>query len=97
MAKKNDLPISLENELKLLTDRVNAFENSLNKMQSSFPNKSIEEHRTFHEQERNKELDKRRLRRAIYEKTVTSIIWSSIIGFFLVLWKGIITFLKGAL
>ena len=54
-------------------------DNMLDKMRSAFPNGDIEGHRRYHELKIEELAERRRLRVAIQEKTISSLLWSGII------------------
>lgn len=60
----------------------------------AFPGGDIEGHSRYHETVIEILREKRRLRVAIQEKTISGLVWSIIVGFAILLWQGILTLLN---
>lgn len=82
-----------EDTIEVLKDDVKDIKGDVEKMCKAFPEGDVEGHRRYHQliQERTDEV--RRLRQAIIEKTVSGLIWASVIAAALFFWKGFLSHL----
>jgi len=53
---------------------------------NAFPGKDADAHRRFHEAIIENTLEKKRLRAAIMEKTISGLVWSIIVGVAICIW-----------
>lgn len=62
----------------------------LKKVEDAFPAGDAEGHRRYHETQIEILGERRRLRIAIQEKTISALIWSGIVGIIMWLWNNFI-------
>ena len=60
----------------------------------AFPHSDIEGHRRYHETQIEILEEKRRLRSAIQEKTISGLIWSAIVGISIIVWNYAVHFIR---
>lgn len=74
--------------------RFTGIEQDLEKMCGAFPSGDVEGHRRYHETMIELVEEKRRLRRAIIEKTIGGLVWSGIAGLGIAVFHYLKTLLK---
>lgn len=61
---------------------------------SAFPSSDFEGHRRYHETVIELLAERRRLRIAIQEKTISGLIWVGIVGMGTAVWHGVVSYIK---
>ena len=72
---------------KLIEEKVVQSEEKIAELFEAFPNADIDGHKRYHETMIEMLEEKRRLRSAIQEKTISGLIWSVIVGLAIILWN----------
>lgn len=67
----------------------------VDKLNCAFPAGDIDGHRRYHELVIQLLAEKRRLRIAIQEKTISALVWVVLVALGSFVWKAIVTFVKG--
>ena len=91
----------IANSQKEIVDMMNNFEKrhqkheaAIEKLFRAFPDGDTEGHRRYHELMIENISEKRRLRVAIQEKTISGLIWSGLVGIALIVWNYFINLIK---
>lgn len=77
-------------DLDQVKSQVEELANSVKKVVNAFPNGDHDGHRRFHETQMEMLEEKRRLRIAIQEKTISGLIWAAIVIGCKLLWDGVV-------
>ena len=72
------------------SEKIDQMEARLRKVEAAFPAGDPEGHRRYHETQIELLEEKRRLRIAIQEKTISALLWSGIVGTIMWLWNNFI-------
>lgn len=67
-------------------EKLSTLENKLDTMRTAFPAGDIEGHKRYHQTMIDMLDERRKLRMAIQEKTVSGLIWAGIVGTSLAVW-----------
>jgi hypothetical protein len=82
--------------LDLMERRHSASEASISLLNRAFAGGDIEGHRRYHELIIENTAEKRRLRIAIQEKTISGLIWAAIVGCGAAVWHELVHLIAGA-
>lgn len=85
--KQIDAHASVSNE------RLTQLEANLEKVVKAFPENDFEGHKRYHETIIEMLAERRKLRRAIEEKTISGLVWMIIVGVGLALWHEVLRLL----
>lgn len=77
--------------LKQMDERHSASEAAIASINRAFPSADFEGHRRYHETMIEMISERRRLRMAIQEKTISGLIWAGIVGVSLAVWHELIS------
>jgi predicted phage tail protein len=98
--KENELAKFVEEFAPNITQRVDDHDEALkdlreevNGFKAAFPGGDMDGHCRYHEMIREEFEERRKLRRAIQEKTISGLVWSAIVGAAVIAW----TYLKAAI
>lgn len=80
-----------------LVGKISEIADGIRDIKSAFPDSNFEGHRRFHELEIEKFAERRRLRIAIQEKTISGLIWAGVVSFGGYLVKQISSYFHGGL
>lgn len=83
---------SMKEDHKILLDKLDTANRILSKLEKGFPDGDIEGHRRFHQTQIQIVEEKRKLRQAIKEKTLSSLIWMLIVGLGVLLYNELTNF-----
>jgi hypothetical protein len=75
-------------------DRINDAERAIQKLFRAFPGSDVEGHCRYHQLIIENTEEKRRLRVAIQEKTISALIWSAIVGVAVLMFNGFLDFIS---
>lgn len=76
-------------------DRLGSMEDKLDKIVGAFPAEDFSGHKRYHETIIEMLAERRRLRTAIQEKTISGLIWLIIVGIGLAVWNQILGIIHG--
>lgn len=76
--------------------RLAAIEEKLDGVAGAFPGSDFDGHRRYHETIVEMLAERRRLRQAIQEKTISGLVWMMIVGIGLAVWNQILNLIHGA-
>ena len=79
--------------LKRIEERLGSVESKLDRVVTAFPNSDFEGHKRYHETIVEMLAERRRLRMAIQEKTISGLIWMVLVGLGLAIWHEILRLL----
>ncbi len=82
----NELQKSLEKINLILEEHVRRQNDRWSKIEGGFAGKDFEGHRLYHELIIRREQRKERLQMAVIEKTLSSIVWSTLVAMALAVW-----------
>jgi len=72
-----------------MNDRVDTLEQRVDTLFRAFPSGDVEGHRRAHDLMIEQLNERRRLRQAIQEKTISGLIWASVLGLGTMVWQAI--------
>lgn len=100
---KNENPTLIQHIIEIkdaqyqIVDRLNNMEKKyafqIEELRKAFPAGDLDAHRRFHESMMVLTEEKRRLRVAIQEKTISGIIWAALVGTGIAIWNQVHTLL----
>ena len=70
-----------------MRDRFDQVDARLTQFMTAFPADDIEGHRRYHELIIEEIEERRKLRRAIQEKTISGLIWAGLVGIAMAVWN----------
>lgn len=76
--------------------RLSSMEDKLDKLSTAFPGQDFDGHKRYHETIIEMLAERRRLRQAIQEKTISGLVWMMIVGVGLAVWHELAGFIQGA-
>lgn len=77
-------------------ERLSSLETTLESVSKAFPNNDLEGHKRYHAMMIEVLAEKRRLRQAIQEKTISGLVWACMVGLGLAVWHEFVNLIHGA-
>lgn len=84
---------TIVDRLDKMDERHKKSDEAVESLRAAFPTGDTDGHRRYHQTMIEMLAEKRRLRVAIQEKTISALIWSLIVGASIVAWKGLLALL----
>lgn len=69
-----------------ILERLEAVETEVKVLRTAFPTGDVDGHRRYHELMIEEIEEKRRLRRAVVEKSISGLVWAGMVGIGVALW-----------